>query len=145
MFYYTLLYCFSQILHFFYKLKARTSTSKKIMTLFVARLAVLLWSGTEPAPSPRCACTNSIESLRSLDGIKSIQHIARHTEDPRSTLTCFPLFNHSQCFLLCSLQNSLAAVLRLSHFTDAVLFPLMLCSASAPKRPINSRCREKSP
>lgn len=45
---------------FFFKLKARPSTTKRLrlaLTRFTAILALLQWSGTEPAISPRYACT----------------------------------------------------------------------------------------
>lgn len=42
----------------FYKLKARTSTCNKMMTVFMAILALLRWSGTDPAISLRYIYTD---------------------------------------------------------------------------------------
>ena len=41
---------------YFYKLKARPSTSKKMTTCFVAVLPLLRWSGNKLVISLRCAC-----------------------------------------------------------------------------------------
>lgn len=49
------------MLHFFYKLKARSSTSKKITARFIAMLA-LLW--TRPTISLRCACNKVREKIQ---------------------------------------------------------------------------------
>lgn len=49
------LLCFTDYM-FFHKLKARLSTGKKMMTLFIAVLALLSWPGTEPATPLRWAC-----------------------------------------------------------------------------------------
>lgn len=46
------LLCFTDVMGFFYKLKARPSTSQKIMTHFI------LLSGTEPAASLWRGCTH---------------------------------------------------------------------------------------
>lgn len=42
----------------FHKLKAGPSTSKRITAQFIAILALLQWSGTEPAVSLQYACTS---------------------------------------------------------------------------------------
>lgn len=41
----------------FYKLKARTSTSRNSTTGLIVIITLLRWSGAEPAMSPRCACS----------------------------------------------------------------------------------------
>lgn len=56
-FYCTSLYCTSQTLHCFYKLKERLSTSKKFMTWFIVTFTLLQYSGSEPTISLRYACT----------------------------------------------------------------------------------------
>lgn len=53
-FYCASLYCASQMWCFFYKLKARAFTNKKIRMHYVVILALLWWS--KPAVSPRYAC-----------------------------------------------------------------------------------------
>ena len=45
---------------FFYKLRARPSTTKTIMIHFITELAVLQWSQTKPVISPTGACTRFI-------------------------------------------------------------------------------------
>lgn len=40
----------------FYKRSARASTSKRITSLLSVTLALLQWSGTKLAVSPKCAC-----------------------------------------------------------------------------------------
>lgn len=45
------------MLCFSYKSKAKSSTSKKVPTRFIAILALMWWSGTESAVFLRYACT----------------------------------------------------------------------------------------
>lgn len=74
LFYWILLYCASQVLHF-YKLKATHSTSKKIATHFIAILALLRWSGTKASLSRRSACTTCKALCEVLDSSVDSAHI----------------------------------------------------------------------
>lgn len=48
----------------FYEPEARPSISKRILTHFIAILALWRWSGTEPTTSLRCACPHTQTVLR---------------------------------------------------------------------------------
>lgn len=50
----------------FYKLKARPSMNKKVMTHFIEKLTLFCWYGTQPAIYLRSACTYIYTSNNSL-------------------------------------------------------------------------------
>ena len=87
---FTLLHFMNSVGFCFYTLKARLSISKKITTCFVALLALLQWSGTEPAISLRCACILLNEITWAL-GARAVES---NNENP-SSLTFKMSLHHS--------------------------------------------------
>ena len=53
----------------FYKLKARPSTSKKIITCFIVILTILWWSGTKPAISSKMLRVICVDRIVLFQGV----------------------------------------------------------------------------